>query len=579
VSKAKLVKSARECGLGGPIGKIIGNMARERCRLLRPVEYLVDGIFKRRREYSLGHDALAAALFRWAEAHETIVEARRHSLRKVRRLQLVALGVVVAAVLFLFQLVSQRAGTFEALSAFAESDRSGSYSQRLRLLVASLDQVQSIARPFLDVSRSVSSLRNTLELAPVSGDEGEAFGMSPDGSRFALLNGDRLIVNPIRAASSDGPTELRLSPPQSDNNNESATNSPIVPAVGFVGDLGPVAYRNGTLFYWVDQKPYPVALHTLLPPSLRDSNVPLGIDISGGMIRVWPWRFGASEMEFVAISADRRARPQAAFQSSPPRKITWASQLFPTFSISSPVAVYLERERDADRQSTSNFGVRRITLSDGIEGTLGVIQGDPGKAESNNPSDKTTVAQELFLRSIAFPSNAPGVVVRSERGALEYFPDPKATTRRFHIPDAMQSDPQRPAMFSARPLLAAHKSSDREWKFAWMGPNGINVMKSTEGDRLGAPVVWPPLLPGDSGVDAARSLIFSKDGQYLILTVQRGFRESLKYRLFDLSAARRATIAAMDQSALKQEACRVAKLERAAGASVAQTFVRTLGCD
>jgi hypothetical protein len=582
VSKAKLVEAARVCGLKGAIGTVINNMARERCRLLRPVATLSIGLFRPRHEYSLGHDALAIALFRWAEAHETIIEAKRESRSRMRRLQIAGLVIGVISCLALFQLVSQRAGTFATLLAFAESDQSGSYGQQLMLLSASLDQANGPIRLFLDYEKPLKALRDTLERAPLDGNEGEAVGLASDGASLALLNADRAIVVPVDSLTildRDKYSEFKLAKEVIFSQGEEGaapSNLPITPAIGFVQGLaGPVVYRGGMLYYWVDRQSRGVSLNKLLPKIFLDSPLPQGIDISGGVIRVWLWRFGATDMDYVLIRAVGERSRDDVFVSSAPMKVSWKSVFSPVVSLRSPEAAYIDREENLEKTGASSFSVKRISFSEPSTILFGAI------TEALPEEGRGSLRSDAFVRSLTFPVNADGIVTRSERNKFEYFSGAGAESLTFRILSAMQSDPQRPAFFSLRPLLAAQQSvnSPKNWRFAWLGQNGIYVMESEGGDQRGRPVSWPPLLAGEFGIENARALAFNPNGNVLTLVTQKGFREKVKYRIYDLTDARRAAISTMNAVHLQNEACRVARTERVAQfSSDTWSFLRRSSC-
>jgi hypothetical protein len=589
VSKAKLVSIARDCGLRGAIGTIINNMARERCRLLRPVATITNGLFRTRREYSLGHDALAIALFRWAEAHEAIIETKRQTQRRIRWLEIAGLIIGAISCLALFQLVSQRAVTLATLLAFAQSDQTGSYGQRLGLLSASLDQAKLPIRLFLDYEKPVKAIRETLERAPLDGNEGEAVGFSSDGGSLALLSGDRVLVVPIDPAAilnSDKHSEFQFHDEvifSQGEENFASSNVPIASAVGFVqGLLSPVVYKGGVLYYWLDRQQHSVSLRTLLPPLLLNSPLPQGIEISGGVIRVWLWRFGATDMDYILIRAASDRSQENIFVATPPMKVAWKSLLLPVSSLQSPEAAFIDREPDKTKPGRFQYLVKRIDYSEPsteLPKLLGTI--DDSDREAEQRGESLGPAGE-FVRSLAFPTNAGGIMTRSARNRFEYFSEAGPTSLTFQILKEMQNEPQRPAFFSLRPLLAAQQSvSDRTiWRFAWLGQNGIYVMESGGGDRRARPISWPPLVAGEFGIENARALTFNPDGTVLTLVTQRGFREKVKYRIYDLTDARRSKIAGMSIVALQSEACRVAWTEQSArSASNNRTLFRPFSCD
>jgi hypothetical protein len=586
MSKAKLVSIARDCGLKGAIGTTISNMARERCCLLRPVATITTGLFRPRREYSLGHDALAIALFHWAEAHEAIIEAKQATRRRIRWLEITGLIIGAISCLALFQVVNQRAGTFATLLAFAESDQTGGYGQRLMLLSASLDQAKGPVRLFLESEKSVKAIRETLERSPLDGSEGEAVGISFDGGSLALLNNDRVVVTPIDPAAllkndkrSEFPFHHEELSPQAEESG-APSNLPITSAVGFIQGLdGPVVYKGGSLYYWQDRQQHSVGLGTLLPPLLLNSPLPQGIEISGGVIRVWLWRFGATDMDYILIRAGSDRSQEHVFEASPPMKVAWRSLLSPVPSLQSPRAAFIDREPDKEKPGRFQFPVKEIDYTESSTTLIGAIH--DADREADQRGESLGPAGE-FVRSLAFPTNASGIMTRSGRDRFEYFSKAETESLTFRILGAMQNEPQRPAFFSLRPLLAAQQDvKDRTiWRFAWLGQNGIYVMESDGREQRARPIYWPPLLAGESGIENARALTFSPDGRILTLVTQKGFREKVKYRIYDLSDARRSEIAGMSTLALRSEACRVALSEASArSSSNNRTIFKTFACD
>jgi hypothetical protein len=581
VTGEKLIRAARDCGLKGPLSRIIRNMAHERCRLLRPVDTAPEsGGHRKSRDYSLGHDALAIALLPWADVHERLAQATRETRQRMRRVQIGAVLTMLIACVVVVQLFSQKVGSSETLRTFADLDQSGNYGQRLMLLNASLTLADGPARWLLDTKRTLTDLRTTLERSPLTTADVEAFALEGHTSRLATLDGDRVRVRSMEelAGEASKPVEYVLrNPNYTLQSDDAPSNLPMASAVGFVKDLAaPVAYKGGHLYYWLDGEGHSQALAKLLPEAFR-SALPLGIEIVGGIIRVWQWRFGANDQDYVLIHVDKAQPPSQIFRTIGPLKVSWRGLLPPTYSTRSSQLAYLDRLRDSNNRLTANAILRRIDFLDPhhIEEF-----GTTGKSPGNKVEEpgQTTEPPEAFVQSIAFPVGTQGIVTRSDKATLEYFSRPGAKPVPFQIPAAMQGA-QRPSFFVLRPVLAAHNAGDR-WLFAWMAPEGIHVMASrSRSSILGSPAVWPPLLVGNSGPETGRQLAFSSDGRYLLLMSQRGFREKQTLRLYDLSDDRRGRIAAMDEEDVQREACRVAKLDQFSATHPARSFVRRSFCD
>ena len=78
-TEGQLVDMAGEEGVQGDVRQLLDKFADEKWRLLRSMTIVAEGPESERRGYSLGHDAIAVALFQWSEAHEKLERERRAS--------------------------------------------------------------------------------------------------------------------------------------------------------------------------------------------------------------------------------------------------------------------------------------------------------------------------------------------------------------------------------------------------------------------------------------------------------------------------------------------------------------------
>jgi hypothetical protein len=558
VSKAKLIQSARDSGLSGPIGRIIKEMADERWRLLRPVTSQGGGILKTRREYSLGHDALAIALYQWSQTHTSLADERRRADRRMMRLKMGAIAVLIFACFFGIQLLSQREATLESLRAFALADRSGGFGQRLLMLVASLNQARGPIGFFLKPDESIADLRNTLMRSPIAGGDGDAIGVSMDGQRLAVLLGDKVTVAMIDADQLKQVAEYTLSPSSASDKGlgRQGLNLPRPSTVGFINGLAnPVAYKNGLLYYWTEGAARGFELKDLIPEKFLKADFPPWLDISGGVIRVALWKMGKGEFDYMLLRVSTEGG-KIAFSSTGPMTIKFRSVFLPIFSQHGPEFAYLD--------PPSSIAVASLFDPDHAK-LVGTENGPQSLDEQGNqasPMQKLT--PETFVPSIAFPVNAPGLIVRTEKTSIQYLSGTDGHDRRsFEIPKDIQTDPQKSSFFSLLPLLAAQKSSGGDWRFAWLGLGGIVVMQTKEAEPLGSAAPKPPFLAGVPGLDTIRGLRFSADGRYLTVVAQRRFGDVMKYRVYDLSSERYDELKNMKGNEVAKEGCRVAKIDDA----------------
>ena len=123
----------------------------------------------------------------------------------------------------------------------------------------------------------------------------------------------------------------------------------------------------------------------------------------------------------------------------------------------------------------------------------------------------------------------------------------------FRIPAATHEFSQ--SALSQRALLAAVRV-EPGWRFAWVDAGGqVFVVDRASSSGESKPRT---LL---SGVNGGRRLDFSRDGRFLVLQHYAGPSSEARIRVWDLDDARAREVSAMDLSALRREACRIAALD------------------
>jgi hypothetical protein len=581
VSGEKLIRAARDCGLRGPLAKIIRNMAHERTRLLRSIDFALDRARPRKtRDYSLGHDALAIALLPWVEVYEQLAQSARDATSRMRRIKVFSSAVLAISAIVVVLFFSQRIGTFETLQTFANLERSGNYTQRLLLLNASLEQAEWPTSLWVDRTRTVNQLKETLKRSPVVSIEGEAVGLHPSGTALAIMNDTSVRVSPIATwvDPSAARTEYTIGVKFVPSDDSAPSSMPFVPVVGFVKGLeAPVAYKNGQIYYWLDGQAHDVRLSTILPEAFLKADVPLGIDMAGGAIRVFQWRFSVLEQQYVVIDFDKARSEEKRFRAGEVQKISWASLSPPTFSVFTTELATLERVRKGGRVTPISIVSRNDFLRPNGKGEP-FGQTHFSHAAQEKDADPSPQQPEGFAQAVAFPVGAPGMVTRSDKYTLEHFGAPQTNPVPFEIPETLQTPPQRPTFFALRPLLAAHRGANNRWQFAWMGSEGVYVMESAQNGAESKALV-PSLYVGSTGPDTGRLLAFTSYGQFLLLGSQRSFRDKVTFRIYDLSDKRMQLIDGMNIAGVQREACLVAALEQTSVRSPAANFIRPSLCD
>ncbi len=185
LSEATLIAAARDNELHGDLAGTIKSMALEQWRLLRPVLSLAALPAAQRTEYSLGHDALGAVLYRWQQTYESVTAERHSATRRLNRIRVAAIcSIIFTVVLALFTYYTHALSTASALQIWANDDQSGSFSQKLKLIVTSIDQSRGPLQFLFSVSSQISDVQEVLRRSPITGGEADAIGLSPGWSEI-----------------------------------------------------------------------------------------------------------------------------------------------------------------------------------------------------------------------------------------------------------------------------------------------------------------------------------------------------------------------------------------------------------
>jgi hypothetical protein len=536
IDEEKLIESAKRRGITDDVRRCLDEMADEKCGLLRRASRTDPATKVVHRQFSLGHDSLAPALFQWREARADLLRERN----KLRRFQwafaIALLSVAAVASLFVWQKFLTRSQNVKMYSAIVGGDATPNFRGKILLSLASISESSGILQKYLGHEAQVESLKGLLARIPAFGDGSAlALGIGMSGLEIAHLERDGSIrVRSINAAGQD--RLVGRIPPLS------ASSRPQ-PVVGFVSGLNaPIAVANGKIFWWSNDN-YSENLspnETPLNQVLKVENPGfIRLEIAGGEIRAnqvfgepRTYRFfdiTFSDGRFVATS-------QSELQL---QGVNW-----PTFSPYSGRFLYLK-----DRQILSATRPRPSETT-----------------PLENLEKLTSDPNETFVAALGFAIDDKAVIVRSSRGDIQIFTTPALTQQNLKIKQAFQNEPVRPRFGPSRPLIASVEK-ESSWRIAWVGADGIVVVDGptretdTDSGTPFAAVVTPkPLLPA-LALDSITRLEFSANGRFLIAVAQNGFQDPLSYRVWDLSNDHKSDIDALDERELRKAACASATLE------------------
>ncbi|MGY3120312.1 hypothetical protein ACVWXQ_004249 [Bradyrhizobium sp. S3.14.4] len=550
--KDDLIAFARSKGFKTCIVECLSKMADEKYRLLRKVS-LVSAEHASVDHFSLGHDAIAASLFRWKEAREKLLEAQKR-LSRFRIFGGLTIAALTAGVILVYaQSLIMRGAAVKATNAYTASEPLLDARIRLLLLMASWNESNGFARRLLPFNETRVELEKTLASSPMNMWSAEAVGLSGDGERVAFIRDNKIFIGGVydKEAKELGTVGTPNAPPSA------AQMNPWI-SIGFISGLSdPVAYRNGQFTFWASGEKKVIDLKNII----NMSNLPRApfVEIAGGAIRLTTFD-QAGKLLFSDLRFDAATNSLAPDEDNEMRDI---GVIWPTYSeFSSRLLVIQNAPEDRGRSTlviaTRNSKRRNTSVelsgpakqpgSDGLGGISSQVSGQP--------------APQPYLRSIAFSNQDKSIVIRENSGTLLVFPlkDGEATEKvEIPVPEiAAAYGAPRPAFFTPRPLLASVQVGN-ERRIAWLSEKGVIFIRSEFGSR--APLLrWPPLLPSLSSLDSASKMRFSDDGEKLVLVQQRGAGQA-NVRVWNLSEARRLAITKMTNSALRREACRVASLE------------------
>jgi hypothetical protein len=268
-----LIQKAKEQGLFGELRSCLLALTSPPYPLLRANQ---GDERKTGTEFSLHHDTVALALDRWREGEDKV----RTKDRVIRQLRIAIVGasaLILGLIFYYFEATNtsrQVENSLSRMDAIA-LDSGPDFRRRLLILRASL---LASGRPKGLVQRwrlpvrhntTLSYLKKALLRAPAFGGKFDAIGMDQTATKLALLDGD--IVQMYKFSEqhvSDPATAFAVPEMSSIPSGEKSASSLLrqaPPAVGFLGDLGVVAFKEGMLFFWRENKAESLDLAELLP--------------------------------------------------------------------------------------------------------------------------------------------------------------------------------------------------------------------------------------------------------------------------------------------------------------------------
>jgi hypothetical protein len=253
-----LCKRAAELHIDGDVNPGLAQLTKGLNPLLRgePVD--------QPRLFSLKHDMLAVFLSRWFDEHGGAVRARQEERRKwqlIAALGLAAALIVMAFATFIIvdrsaRLAETEDKAIKFRNEYAANPRTGDFRLSLLLLLYDLDRSAKARNLYEKIfhtnvrnhDATIQVLRGVLPRVPWLNGRYEAVGIDPTGSSLALLEGHILKVLHLPR---EGEQRVTPAEPERYDLGERAETSWPPPSVGFVDGLGPVAFVDGKLHFWV----------------------------------------------------------------------------------------------------------------------------------------------------------------------------------------------------------------------------------------------------------------------------------------------------------------------------------------
>ena len=193
----ELIEAGRQRGLRGDLEKCLTLMASEQVRLLRSATFCLPDQLMPSRNYSLGHDALAASLYHWKEIREKSIRDRRQAMRLKLIYGAIAVSLTFVCILALAQSLIISRQAIRMINAYAMTESSDDARTRLLLLLASWEKTQTLGplgQRFLAYAETRHDIEQILRRSPSWMGSAQAFGINHRDNSIAQLNSNGEIT-------------------------------------------------------------------------------------------------------------------------------------------------------------------------------------------------------------------------------------------------------------------------------------------------------------------------------------------------------------------------------------------------
>jgi hypothetical protein len=593
----QLVSWASDHGVGTEAATVLGEMAQEPWRILRTVEQQPgEG-----RTFSLGHDCLGPALWRWSERHSERLradeeaekrmarqqEAARRGIEDERRLAEVRLkrqrresrfmaaltvaGLITfgaASLLALEQTYLPRRQAVSVLNSVAMHQGSSHLRERILLLLTSLDKTKTWPWSRVIGSQEASEeLKKTLLRAPVFGGAFAA-GLAPNGGRLAYLEYNRDHLDKARVAVLNLATgKPELEPLPADLTGVLDPQMPRPPSVGFVDIESPVAKPGeeavviagvgGGHFLVLNDRSSLLSMPAALPQEfLANAAFPPMVDFGAGRLRFVRWHPKQGLIDGLSLlTAQASGSPDFRLATSKIYDLDWqpadrSARRQPVLAEDCNSFAFMGRREEPQ-------GVEQVLWMGQFDGpaqprplTVQVPQGDQGLSS-------LTVARGCGAVVARVPGKLIVLDLQGKAGPLT------AEQHLFGTPAGMAGFVLSSFPLASPPLAAAPRLGEPAWRIAWMVENGVAVADASVGTMDAKPLLEGassrplPFLTGLDNTANVVRLTISRDADFLMIAQQRSFAAMPDVRVFDLRIEQRQR--ALEAVDLRTEACRVAE--------------------
>lgn len=601
-SLEELERKADDLAIRGDIEPALVKMTRGAAPLLRgepPDEP---------RNFSLKHDVLAVVLARWHAAHEGAERVKKG----VRRWAFAAGLATLLIAAFLGSMLWLRAvDAFQAKAKIIEVRNEhainafeGNFRRSLLLTLANLDVTAGPDNLYERFTRgiaekhneTVNELRRALSRAPSFAGRYQATGFEPASGRVALLSQGEAMLRILNLRPRGGEQEELE---KYDLPAPALQNSLLRPAVGFVTGLGPAALVNDRLYFWNERgERLECDIAPALPPNIRSAPWirtefiagQLQLSVTERQMPLTERQGPTSSLRVLRLDAGDIRDCRSRITSRDPLRVPGrtGSQPMPAFSDVEDLPRrydYLEEtSAPAPNELAANLPSDPSRIATGKLVELDAVIGSADQQETPMRIAVGQVAPERGIPerahySLAFAANAEATIFKFD-GPDFYVYDlaNRRSSRRLgyieippqHIVVASDLPNEAWRLQPARilwvyPPLAAAKVS-QHWRAAWLAPNGIWAVESSDRDPGTAEPIFGINAPLIGEPDGAK-LQFTRDGEFLMLQRVQ-FPLQVFVRIWDLRQSRRAWIEdpGTTEQQLRAAACRVTRMEEGDGA-------------